>query len=142
MSDFVCAALVPIKADNHIVLLPTSVARQFDKLQDMLNAECSGHAENLSHCTNALAELRELYRHLHYFVLRDKVDTGRVWRWSSALDSEYLQLVKHKHQPALVVLAHFAAANALARDIWFVNDWSEYAVRGISMELDLSLIHI
>ena len=102
----------------------------------MLEVECSDQPEHLAQCSTALADLRDLYRHLHYFVTKESVDTGRVWRWSSALATEYVQLIQSRYQPALVVLAYFAAANSLARAIWFVNDWSEYAVRGISMELD------
>ena len=118
------------------VHLPPSVASQFDKLQTMLDIECADQPENLASCSTALTELRELYRNLRYFVLEDNVDMGRLWRWSTTLPIEFLTLIKSRYQPALVIVAYFAAANTLAHTIWFVNDWSQYALRGVGMELE------
>jgi len=124
------------ESEQDSVHLPTSVASQFHQLQTMLNEECSTDPDNLTHCSTALEGLRDIYRHVRYFALVDDVDMGRIWRWVVFVPTEYVQLLKARYPPALVILAYFSAINAMAQSEWFVEQFSAFSMQSLTMELD------
>ncbi|KAK5124919.1 hypothetical protein LTR85_001109 [Meristemomyces frigidus] len=129
---------MPSEAESSVTL-PDSVRSEFDRLEEMLQRQC--HPENLGPCASALVELIDIYRNIQYFALRSEVNSGHVIRWLTMVPSEYVRLIEQRDQPALVVLAYFAAAMASVRTVWYTKDWSTYALQGVRTALSESMQH-
>jgi hypothetical protein len=125
--------------DDAILTLPSSVIDQFDGIQQMLH-EWDLDPEALRHCEGALADLRHIYEAIAYFS-PDIIETGTVWRWPINVPTPFVRLVQACCQPALVIFAHFAAAAIAVRPAWYNRDWSDYAIIGVSVNLDESMQH-
>lgn len=123
-----------------IVHLPTPVAARFADLATLL-ATSPLDSDALAHCRAALAHLEDIYKNIVHFARTAPVESGQVWRWAVAVSSAFLRLVRARVPAALVLLAHYAAANSAIRTAWYTEDWGVYALRGIEAELDAGYQH-
>lgn len=53
----------------------------------------------------------------------------------------YVRLIQARNQPALIILAYFAAATSAVPTVFYIQNWGLYALRGLSLELDESMLH-
>lgn len=117
------------------VTLPEEVSNQLAAVSQMLSS-WGLDSEALTHCQSALTDLEEIYKNISYWAARGHVDTGQVWRWKTMVTTGYVRLVQARCQPALIIFAYYAAATTAVRTAWYTQNWSEYAVKGVSLELD------
>ena len=122
------------------VTLPVEVTEQFDALREML-ATSGLDPEALTHCQSALTDLDEIYQNVYYFAVRGDVFSGQAIKWTTMVTTGYVRLVQARNQPALVIFAHFAAVTSAVRTAWYIQNWGLYALRGVSLELDESMLH-
>jgi hypothetical protein len=120
--------------------LPRSVSAQFEAVQHML--VLYGLDSNaLHHCQEALLELRGIYRNAAHILRNEDVEMGDISRWQVLVSMEYITLVQAHNPPALVILAHYAAAMTAVHTAWYTQVWAESALRGVGHALDLSMQH-
>jgi hypothetical protein len=120
--------------------LPPSVSAQFETVQHMLVAY--GLDSNaLHHCQAALLELRGIYQNAAHILRNGNVELGDLSRWQVLVSMEYITLVQAHNPPALVILAHYAAAMTAVHTAWYTHVWAERALRGIGHALDRSMQH-
>lgn len=123
-----------------VVVLPPSVITRFEELQRMLVT--SGLDEQtLEDCQLALTELKRIYMGIAYMAPFANIETGVVSRWQVIVPMGYVKLIQARSLPALVILAHYAAAITAIRTAWYTQNWAEYALRGISQALEYSMQH-
>ena len=118
---------------------PDEVDFQFNALRQML-ATWGLDPEALTHCQTALTYLEDIYQNIMYFGPRGQIETGQIFRWKIAVPVEYIRLVQARCQPALVIFAYYAAAATADRTQWYTQHWGEYAIRGVSLELDEEML--
>ena len=121
------------------ITLPDEVSAQFSALRQML-VTWGLDPEALAHCQSALTDLDEIYRNIIYWASRGHVETGQVFRWKIMVNTGYVRLVQARCQPALIIFAYYAAATTAVRTAWYTQNWGEYAVRGVSFELDAHVL--
>ena len=97
--------------------------------------------EALQHCRNALADLDNIYRNIVYWTAVGDLKTGHVWRWPTMVSLGFIRLVQARNSPALVVFAHYAAASSAVKQSWYTSHWGEFALRGVSLELEDDMQH-
>ena len=122
------------------VQLPLDVASRFSALRLML-VTYGLHQPALEYCRSALAELEMTYKTIAYFAPNTDIEIGMVSRWQVAVSMEYVRLIQARNPPALIILAHYAAAVASIRTAWYTQNWAEYALCGISEMLDDDMQH-
>jgi hypothetical protein len=124
------------------IRLPPQAQGRLDGLQAMLHQYCASDLPNLTTCSEALRALREIYRNIIYFYNHERgVQVGQVFRWTSMVPIEYVKLVQSQYPPALVIMAHFAAATGAVKLAWYTTNWGIYAVQGVAMALEPGLQH-
>ncbi|TKA26840.1 hypothetical protein B0A50_04286 [Salinomyces thailandicus] len=116
------------------VRLPAAVRSRFDALDEMLKLHCS--RDSYDHCLAALQELADIYRNVRYFVALRELESGQVIRWMVMVPTQYVRLIQARHAPALVILAHFAAAIASTNSVWYLDGWAQCCLQGIRLALD------
>lgn len=126
--------------DDPSIELPPVVVNYFESIRVMLR-DYGLDPEAQEHCENALSELEKIYRNIKHFAVAENIDVAQVMRWLVAVDTGYCRLVQVKIQPALVILAFFAAAFTAARLSWNNRNFPEYILRGIALELDDGMQH-
>lgn len=121
--------------------LPQDLQMQFVGLRLML--EEFSTAEHLRQCGSALDLLQKLYCDIYEFD-HDTHITQASWRWMANLSTEFVTLIEVCYPPALVILAHFAAATVTsittsgvrpAKRAWFMTGWGKHVLAGISLAL-------
>jgi hypothetical protein len=122
------------------VTLPLEVSDQFSALREMV-ATRGLDPEALTHCQSALTDLDDIYQNIYYWAARGEVYSGQVIRWITMVTTGYVRLVQARNQPALVIFAYFAAATSAVRTAWYIQNWGLYALRGLSLELEESMLH-
>ena len=123
------------------VILPTYVFDRLGVLRDMVTP-CKLNSEPLNHCRSALDELEAIYQNIRYWACHNGgVKIGHVWQWQVKVPAGYFGLIQTRSPPALIILAHYAAALSTIQNVWFTQHWAEYAIRGISLELPASMQH-
>ena len=122
------------------IVLPTEVSDQFTALKQML-ANCGLDHEALTHCQSALTDLEEVYRNINYWATHGGVFTGQVIRWLTMVTTGFVRSVQARNQPALVILAYYAAATTSIPTVWYIQNWGMYVLRGLSLELEESMLH-
>lgn len=122
------------------VHLPLSVSSCFDSIRHMLFIY-ELDPEALQHCQSALTELQKLYNNIAYIAPTHNIEIGDLSRWQVIVSMDYIRLVQARNPPALVILAHYAAAMTAIRTAWYTQNWAEYALHGISEALDDSMQH-
>ena len=125
--------------EGTIVTLPTEVQDQFSALGQMV-ATWGLDPEALTHCQSALSDLEEIYCNTYYWATHHEVYVGQVIRWITMVTTGYVRLVQARNQPALVIFAYFAAATSAVRTAFYIQNWGLYALRGLSLELDESML--
>lgn len=123
-----------------VVHLPLCVSSQFDAIRHML-ASYGLDQDALEHCQYALQKLEEVYKNISYFSPTHNMEIGDITRWQVIVSMGYVRLIQARIPPALVILAHYAAAITSVRTAWYTQNWAEYALRGISAALDSSMQH-
>ena len=121
------------------ITIPQEVLDQFTAVRQML-ATWGLDPEALTHCQSALTDLVEIYENIVYWGSIGNVETGQVWRWKTMVTTGYVRLVQARCQPALIIFAYYAAATTAVRTAWYTQHWGEYAVRGVSFELDADML--
>ncbi|KAK3705721.1 hypothetical protein LTR37_013164 [Vermiconidia calcicola] len=122
------------------ITLSAPVESQFDALQEMLEG-WGLDPEALEHCHSALRDLHEIYENVVYWGTRGHVETGQVVRWMKMVSTEFVRLIQARCQPALVIFAYFAAASSAVRTAWYIENWGEYCIWGVSLELEDRMQH-
>lgn len=129
----------PQASEGSKIPLPDCVRSELSRLEEMLQEQCE--PDELEHCSAALHELTQIYRNVQHFARISAVDTGHVLRWLTKVPLGFVRLMERRHQPALVVLAYFAAAMVAVRTVWFTKDWGVHALQGVRMALGESMRH-
>jgi len=120
--------------------LPVSVSARFEAVEHMLVTY--GMDRNaLQHCQAALLELRGVYQNIAHILRTGNVEVGDVSRWQVLVSMQYVTLVQARNPPALVILAHYAAAMTAVHTAWYTQVWAHCALRGISQGLDGTMQH-
>lgn len=122
------------------VVLPPLVARQFERIREMLSTYGLDPGA-LEHCQKALSDLEDVYQNILYFGSTTQLETGQVFRWKVMVPTGYIRLVQARNPPALIIMAYYAAALTAIRTAWYTENFAEYALRGISLELDAAMQH-
>lgn len=122
------------------VTLPPSIAQRFEGLRGMLVSH-DLEPEALGHCQTALNDLENIYENIVYVCARETLKTGQVFRWKVMVPNGYVRLVQARNPPALIILAYYAAAITAIRSAWYTENFAEYVLQGISLELDESMQH-
>ena len=126
--------------EGTIVTLPAEVQGQFAALREML-ATWGLDPEALTHCQSALTDLEEIYCNIYWYSSNEDVYVGQVIRWITMVTTGYVRLVQARNQPALILFAYFAAATSAVPTVFYIQNWGLYALRGLSLELDESMLH-
>lgn len=129
-----------VMPEGTVITLPQEVRDQFTALRHMV-ASWGLDPEALTHCQSALSGLEEIYENVYYWASLGEIYTGQVVRWITMVTTGYVRLVQARNQPALVVFAHFAAITSANRTAWYIQNWGQYALRGVSVELEESMLH-
>lgn len=122
---------------DEVIKLPDTAAERFRSLAHMLQSfELDPEAHE--HCKNALDELEDVYRNIVFFSQQHDpvLEVGQIWRWAVAVSTGFLRLVQARIQPALIVMAYFAAATTAIRTAWYTENWGAYTLHGIQQELE------
>lgn len=120
------------------ISLPPSVSAQFEAIQHML-ATYGLDSNALNHCQDALLELRGIYQNIAHVLRTGNIELGDLSRWQVLVSMEYITLVQAHNLPALVILAHYAAAMTAVHTAWYTQIWAERALRGINDALGGSM---
>ena len=111
----------PLPSD---VNLPSSVSACFVACGQMLGTY--GMDPNaLQHCESALLELKKLYQNMAHILRTGHIELGDISRWQVMVSMEYITLVQAHNPPALIILAHYAAAMTAVETAWHAQDWAE-----------------
>lgn len=127
----------PVPTD---VDLPSSVSACFVACEQML-ATYGMDPDALQHCETALLELQKMYQNIAHILRTGHIELGDIARWQVMVSMEYITLIQAHHPPALIILAHYAAAMTAVDTAWHARDWAECAIRGISHSLDSTMQH-
>ncbi|KAK5163949.1 uncharacterized protein LTR77_010345 [Saxophila tyrrhenica] len=122
------------------VTLPPSVGDQFVAIDEMLHS-WGLDPDALATCETALKNLQQVYQTIVYYAPTQIIENATVWIWPIQVPSPFVRLVQACCQPALVIFAHFAAIAAAVRMAWYNQNWSVYAINGVSVALDESMKH-
>jgi hypothetical protein len=124
--------------------LPSSMQIRFAAIRDMLLTSTSGldDPEALEDGQSALNDLEEIYKHIAYSASTGvEIQTGDISRWQVSVSMGYVRLIRARNPPALVVLAYYAAASTAIRNAWYLENWAECVLSGISLVLDEGMQH-
>jgi hypothetical protein len=120
------------------ISLPPNVSAQFEAVQRML-VSYGLDSNALHHCQAALLELRGIYQNAAHILRNGNVELGDISRWQVLVSMEYITLVQAHNPPALVILAHYAAAMTAVHTAWYTQVWAERVLRGVGHALDRSM---
>ena len=120
--------------------LQDTIAIRFEGIRTMLGTCDTLGSSALEDCRSALTELEETYKTIAYFE-STALEFGAVSRWQVMISMGYVQLVRARSPPALIILAFYAAAITAIRNAWYTQNWAEYVLHGISLALDEDMQH-
>lgn len=122
------------------VSLPPSVSARFEAVRHML-VSYGLDLNALNHCQAALLELRGIYQNIAHILPTGNVELGVLSRWQVLISMEYITLVQAHNPPALIILAHYAAAMTAVHTAWYTQVWAHRALNGITHALDCTMQH-
>ena len=121
--------------------LPLPVSVHFEALRQIL-VMYGLDPEALEDCQSALTQLEEIYKNIIDFAPVVDIEIGDISRWQVHVSMGYVRLIQVRNQPALIILAYYAAAITAIHTAWYIHNWAEYALRGISQSLNNSMQHL
>ncbi|KAH9827807.1 Sterol uptake control protein 2-like protein 3 [Teratosphaeria destructans] len=128
------------EAQKSRVFLPPPAQTRLDELQTMLHQHCANELPNLTVCSEALRELKDIYRNCQYFhTTPGGVQSGHVVRYTTCVSPDFVSLMQNRYPPALIILAHWAVSTMVVKAAWYTTNWGVYAIEGISLVLEPGL---
>ncbi|QIX01547.1 hypothetical protein AMS68_007064 [Peltaster fructicola] len=116
------------------VLLPGHIVDKISLLQRMLSERCDDKDQHAM-CSNAVVSLQQIYRNIFFFLSKDCLGVGHIWRWTAMVDTGFIHLIQSCYQPALVITSFFVICCQFVRAEWFMQDWGRYSFEALSAGL-------
>ena len=122
----------PVKSKRDLV---PAYRKPLEELRLYIEGKSSTDEMGARICLRMLDTLASSFRNIYDPISESGLDDRRhspeVFGWLYRLPDEFCQLLKDKHQAALVILAHFVVILKELDHFWFMKGWAEHVMAGI-----------